>query len=365
MLESLKPIILEITCVFLFFGACSLNSVSSIKQPTYKLQNIKLGISFPPVKDSNEIAFSYKKLKELNVKQIRFAENWKDREPAKGQFNWGPLDIRINQLCQDSLDFIVTVQSDAPAWIKSSSTSYNDYSTAFSDSNNADFAVYLDSLLQRYRGKIKTIQFGNEWQNIFWYSGTQIEFTVTQNLFYTTVKHINSEISVVLGGISIDALRALAASQGLVKEYRNGNGDLIDSARIQELLQTQEAQNYLNRITYVLNNSQYDIIDIHLYDDPENWRYYFSSIKAIKQNIPIVVSEFGGPNTKWNTYSDEFHDRELVRYIKALDSIDISYALYFQLVENQSANHEKSGLITEVLQNKPGYYTFSKICQPQ
>jgi hypothetical protein len=55
----------------------------------------KMGISFPPVTDTDQRNACLKELKNLNVNKIRFAENWKTREAEKGAFNWGPLDERI------------------------------------------------------------------------------------------------------------------------------------------------------------------------------------------------------------------------------------------------------------------------------
>ena len=354
-----------IVCIILLTLSFKSNSMEPSVSSVYHLQNIKLGISFPPVRNQEQLIFSNDKIRDLNVNHIRFAENWKHREPINNQFDWTALDTRINFFHDRSINFILTIQSDGPDWVKNNSSSNNKKSIAFNKDNNVEFVNYLEKLLQRYRGKIKEIQFGNEWQSNWWYSGSKEEFARTQNLFYTTVKNVDPKISVILGGFSIDALRALAASQGLIEKYRNDEGELIDSIKINKLLKTQKAKKYLSRINYVLENSRYDVIDIHLYDDPENWKYYLASIKSIKAGIPVIVSEFGGPNTKWINYSDSLHEKELVRYIKALDNMNIKYALYFELVESRYANHEKSGLINKQLKNKPGYYKFKKITEMQ
>ncbi len=346
----------------LFIMLCGYSAKLLSTEPlTYQLQNIDIGIAFPPVKNKAEQQFSYNKLKELNVKRIRFAENWKYREPNNNQFNWQPLDERINYFFQHNIDVILTIQSDGPDWIKSNSISYNKNSIAFSQQNNIEFVAYLEQLLLRYRGKINAIQFANEWQSKWWYSGSKEEFTRTQNLFYATVKKIDPDIKVILGGFSISALRALAASQGLVDSYINDAGKHLNTTQIKQLLTTQKAQNFLNRVTYVLDNARYDIIDAHLYDDPQNWHHYIAAIKALKPQTPIVVLEFGGPNTQWVEYSDALHKTELLNYIKALDQLDIAYALYFRLIENSADNHEKSGLLNEQLEKKPAYYLFQRI----
>jgi hypothetical protein len=41
----------------------------------------------------------------------------------------------------------------------------------------------------------------------------------------------------------------------------------------------------------VIKEAKYDILDLHLYDDAENWFTYFNILKNISDK-PIIVSEF-------------------------------------------------------------------------
>lgn len=335
----------------------SINAVEKCKP-----DNIEFGISFPPVKNGEELYFTYTTLKDLNTNRVRISENWKYREPTQDSFNWSPLDARIKNLDNQGIQFILTIQSDAPEWIKHTSSSYNERSVAFTDSNNAQFEIYLERLLKRYKGKIKEIQFGNEWQSRWWYSGSKEEFTRTQNLFYDTVKKHDPNIRVVLGGFSIDSLRAIAAITGHSDQYITSEGKVISREDALKATDKDQARVYLERIYYILEKSRFDAVDLHFYDDPANWQSYLNSIKSLLPNAPVISTEFGGPNEKWVHYSDQLHDAELKKYMSTLNQLDIEYALYFKLVDESDANHAKSGLFDVSLRKKPGYYSFKEIC---
>ncbi len=48
-------------------------------------------------------------------------------------------------------------------------------------------------------------------------------------------------------------------------------------------------KNFKEKVLFVFNNAKYDIIDIHLYDDAENWHKY---IDLLPKDKPIIVTEF-------------------------------------------------------------------------
>ena len=78
-------------------------------------------------------------------------------------------------------------------------SSYNVKSIAFTNENNDEFVDYIKKMLQRYKGKIKEIQYGNEWQEKWHYSGSKEEFTETQNRFYKTIKNIDDSVDLPSG----------------------------------------------------------------------------------------------------------------------------------------------------------------------
>lgn len=314
-----------------------------------------LGISFPPVADNTQRTFAKTHLDVLEVTKIRFAENWVLREPTQGNFNWQPLDDRIDWAYNNGYEILLTIQSNAPGW--ACSAVQNGQSCVFSDNN--DFKIYIDSLLQRHPNKISKIQFGNEWQSDYWYIGNANDFIQANNVLYTSVQTYSPITQVVLGGFTTISLRFMAGCNGYVNSFYDDDGIFYDSAYLATNCSTSAIQDVINRIDSVLQYAQYDIIDLHFYDDVEQWdEYYLNFSETITK--PIIVSEFGGPNMNYEPYSEAFQTDRLYQYIKKLDSLEISEAYFFKLVEG-TANpaHSASGLIDDTtLLEKPAYYLF-------
>jgi len=259
---------------------------------------LKLGISFPPVGNDQEREFTLQHLKTLNANLIRNSIHWKFREPEKGNFNWKNDDNRIDFFNNNGISLLLTVESDGPDWACSLR---NEKSCVYN--NEEDFRNFVNAFITRYKGKIDKIQFGNEWDNNFWYVGTAEEFTTFNNILFEEVKKISPETKVVLGGLTKWPLLVSAGCEGTLDSIQTNdnyycNPELTSCVgefrNIPEGCQTEEVINILDRVNYVLENANYDIVDIHLYDDVENWPIYYGAIKN-KVSKPIIVTEFGGP----------------------------------------------------------------------
>jgi hypothetical protein len=164
---------------------------------------------------------------------------------------------------------------------------------------------------------------------------------------------------VVLGGFTTISLRFLAGCNGYVSSFYDGDGNYYDAAYLADNCSSSDMMNKKMRIDSVLQQAKYDIIDLHLYDDVEQWdEYYLNFSDTITK--PIIVSEFGGPNMNYEPYSDSYQADRLYQYIKKLDSLQISEAYYFKLVEGtDNPAHSKSGLIDNTsLTEKPAYEVF-------
>ena len=319
------------------------------------LNNLTLGISFPPVADNTQRTFAKTHLDFLGVTKIRFAENWAFREPTQGNFNWQPLDDRINWAYNNGYEILLTIQSNAPNWACSSFQ--NGQSCVFNDNN--DFKNYIDLLLQRYPNKISKIQFGNEWQSDYWYIGNANDFIQANNVLYTSVQTYSPSSQVILGGFTTISLRFMAGCNGYVSSFYDDDGIFYDASYLTANCSTPAIQDVINRIDSVLQFAQYDVIDLHFYDDVEQWdEYYLNFSNTITK--PIIVSEFGGPNINYEPYSDAFQVDRLYKYIKKLDSLHISEAYFFKLVEGTgNPAHAASGLIDDTtLIEKPAYHLF-------
>ncbi len=315
------------------------------------LLNTEIGISFPPVADQNQRDFAEIHLDSLGIKKIRFAEDWTLREPTQGNFNWGPLDQRITWAQDNNYEVLLTIQSRGPAWACSQQ---NGQSCVYSD--NAYFKNYIDSLLLRYPNQIDKIQFGNEWQIEYWYVGNANEFIESNNTLYNSVQSHSPNTKVVLGGFTTMSLRFLAACNGYDIEFYDDDGNFYDSLYLANNCSDPLITATSNRIDSVLRYADYDMLDIHLYDDAELWPALYSNFTDTLSK-PVIVSEFGGPNMNVEPYSESYQADRVYEYIRVLDSIGIPEIYFFKLVEG-TANpaHSTSGLIADTsLLIKPAY----------
>lgn len=322
---------------------------------SYELSHTTLGLSFPPVADDEQRAFTAPILNELGVKNIRIGEDWNLRQPTEAEYNWGPLDKRMAWISENNLNVFLTIQSNGAEWACQSPM--NERSCVYQDLDA--FETYLSLLLTRYPNQIKWIQFGNEWQSEFWFAGSAEQYVMTQNILYQTVKSIEPTIQVVLGGFTTISLRFMAGCGGNEIEFTNDEGERFDQNNLPELCTSQEYEEVLDRITYVLDHATYDQVDLHLYDDPEQWGIYLAHFRTMS-HAPIIVTEFGGPNVNLEPKNDEYQAERLEDYIRTLDSLEVQEAFFFKLVEGtNNPAHETSGLIKgRRLKRKPSFEVF-------
>jgi len=325
------------------------------------INNVRLGISFPPVTDADQREFSGIHLLNLNVSLIRIAEDWALREASEGVYNWGPLDARMSWIDENNYDVLLTIQSNGPDWACNSNLQ-NDLSCAFSDS--VAFRKYMDTLLVRYGNTITKIQFGNEWHSEYWYVGYAADFIKANNTLWESVQENAPQIKVVLGGFASGTMTSLAGCYGYLDSLRLPDSDVWhQQPAIIAYCASPEVQYIQQKQDSILSMCHYDIIDMHLYDDVEYWPLYYQIMDSISGGTyPIIVTEMGGPNL-FNElpYSDEFQAERLYQYIKCVDSLMITEAYYFKLVSGGDAAeyHQESGLIEgETLIEKPAYYLF-------
>ncbi len=320
--------------------------------------DFNLGISFPPVADEEQRLLTSPLLKELNVENIRIGEDWGFREPTEGNFNWTPLDERIKWAESNGITILLTIQSNGPGW--ACSPQQNDNSCVFND--NQKFKTYIEEILQRYPNRIAKIQFGNEWQSDFWYIGSEQEFVIANNIVYNAIQQFSPQTKFVLGGFTTISLRFLAGCNGLIDAFFDDEGTLYNREFLNNNCNSTEFLSVKNRIEYVLQNALYDEVDIHLYDDAENWKIYFENFKTMV-NKPIIVTEFGGPNVNLEPLTEMYQSERLEFYIKTLDSLQIEEAYFFKLVEGtNNPAHIESGLINNPeLTKKLNYFKFKEL----
>ncbi|MFK7923597.1 MAG: hypothetical protein AB8H47_16690 [Bacteroidia bacterium] len=348
-------------CLFFLTSLIACDKLGPFDPADYQLSQLELGISFPPVENEKQRSFTEEELNILNVKKIRFAEDWAFREATQGEYNWGPLDARIAWTQTNNYEVLLTIQSKGPDW--ACSNRQNERSCVYS--NNQDFENYIVALLQRYPDQIAKIQYGNEWQSDFWYIGSATEFVEANNVLYQAVQQHSPTTKVVLGGFTTISLRLMAGCAGKLVDFTDDDGALFDQTYLDANCGDDEFVAGLARIDTVLQNAQYDELDLHLYDDPGNWDEIYNHFKTLT-NKPLIVSEFGGPNLNLEPKSDSYQAERIEYYIRKIDSLQIPEAYFFRLVEgSNNPAHATSGLIKNITnKRKDGFEIFRRFSNP-
>ncbi|MBN2626215.1 MAG: beta-galactosidase [Spirochaetales bacterium] len=328
----------------------------------YGCSDIVAGISFPPFADEGQIDFTLRQLRKLSVDRIRIAVDWRNREPERGAFYWEPMDRRMEAAARQGVSVFLTIASLGPEWARLEPGS--DGACLLDEAAFADFA---EALLTRY-DNIDRIQYGNEWEG-----GSPGETTYTDpasirnfvfctNALYDAAARLSPGTKVVLGGItrtwpiaemflrdgSYSDFSGIELAVGATEEYLR--------RRIDKLVTAYVDNHIVDNIDYVLANARYDMIDIHLYDDPENWAGYLSFLPKDK---PIVVSEFGGPNSEFEKTAPSYQAQRMAAYLDAIEGLPILEAYYFKLVDSPASYHKNSGLFYSTRLPKPARNVFA------
>ena len=330
-----------------------------------RLGRPRYGIAFPPMADEKGRAVTASHVPALGIKRIRYSENWRFREPRRGEYYWQPMDDRIAFCERMGFRLLLTIESYAPAWMERQQV--GKLGAVFSDYDA--FGDFVTALSRRYAGRIAQVQFGNEWDNPDAYPGTAQDMIRATNLLYDAFKANSPTTRVVLGSMTY-ALFALRLHRDqpdlyvfpLDSAYRTGQSRATLEAYIRKYLA--RLPQYEARVGQVLAGARYDAIDIHLYDDPENWAAYLDAARAMCDK-PVIVSEFGCPNPTFERYDPEYHARRLEVCLRALDALAVEEAYYFSLITegDASAYHVDSGLLRGDLSLKPAYEVLRKHLQ--
>ncbi len=316
----------------------------------------RLGMSFPPVKTAAEIAFTVEKLQALGVRDIRIAEAWAMREPNRGNYNWQAVEARIGALSAAGLRIMLTIQSDGPDW---ACGARNNYTCEITDW--PAFEAYVTALLGRVGGQLASIQFGNEWDNL--YVGNVAQYIAQQNAFYDLVKRVQPGLTVVLGGITTRAQLYEAVCLNGMQLDQSAYGlrrELDLNAYVQNAVCGRARAGYaadLAEVEMVLKAARYDLADIHLYDTPDLWPEFIRSFTRLSR-APVIVSEFGGPNPELERDDPLYQAGRLVDYLMVMQGLPVDLAYYFKLTDDDSSYHNRSGLFDRQGREKPALDVF-------
>jgi len=124
--------------------------------------------------------------------------SWTGLEPAKGQWNWGPLDSIVAAAQAHGVDILLTL-GQTPGWaspIPDAVTSYGAGATA-PPTNIQDWRDYVTAVAQRYKGRIRYYEIWNEPNGDNFYSGTLAQLATLSQEAYAILKAVDPANTVV------------------------------------------------------------------------------------------------------------------------------------------------------------------------
>ena len=349
-----------------FWSGCASDS-ESVASGDYRLTQLARGVAFPPNATEEYRAFSIEHMNTLHFDWYRINQSWADREPDDDSFNWAPLTSRLSDFRAAGKKVLLTLDlKGLPDW----------WAALADDATRVSkFSEFCSALLAEYAGQIELIQFGNEWNweiDAFLTTADNPDqlYIDMANALYAAVQ-ARSEADrpqVVLGSVSIDALRFLSYAAGNIENVYFAQGAVYTDVELADYAANKTA--YLKRLNHIVGTINCDYVDLHLYDEYWNWPQYladYQDLIAAAGKIPerylYIASEFGGPEPDLEPGDAGTARQRLIQYVQTLDGMGIEIALYFKLVEDggDGVSHPNSYLINSSLTPNSRYQVMEEV----
>lgn len=324
--------------------------------PLSALAGPVIGIAYPPAGNEAARTFTVKALAELGVRHVRIGETWARRPLHPTPEDFAPLKRRVGALRAGGLKVLLTVSSDGPE-----GACFRRSEHACAIAPDAPFEAFIGALLTAIGDDIEAIQFANEWDNRF--PGSTAEYLALHARFAATVRAQRPNLTLVLGGITGRAPYTVVICAGALAPDL---GPEVDPARItQELCQRDPARNSKARamVAEVLAQADYDVADLHLYDAANAWPGAVDWVRARTAGRPLWLTEFGGPNPRFEPTSPDYHATRLALYLDTVARLPVERAYYFKLTDDPGSYHSRSGLYDRRARPKPALEVFRAALQ--
>jgi hypothetical protein len=157
------------------------------------------GIQADPLGDA-EANISH--VKTLGFDWVKLQMDWKQVEPAAGDYDWASWDKVIDAYAAAGVNIMLAVVK-APDWARPSD---DDKSIEGLPADPAKYAEFVAQIADRYRGKVQAIEVWNE-QNLWYKTGGKgkmdaAKYVQLLQLSYQAIKAVNQEMIVISGAIS-------------------------------------------------------------------------------------------------------------------------------------------------------------------
>lgn len=330
-----------------------------------------LGLAFPGNDPQN---YSY--IQKAGIGIVRLSVSWKHLQSPNGGFNWDGLDSRIEMLQQLRLEPFLTFESNAKwATTKATQTVGNAL-----PKSNVQWGNFIEAVVDRYnhddrndaprlQKPVKYYQVANEWisnKNLSggWASSTQ-NLVHYINTAYHAVKRKDPNAIVVLGGLAAFNLDVMLLAEGKARfEVLQRWNELSSTKYTPREAKAAKVVNIINNhVRTILNQSKYDMADVHLYG-PVGRDGLRINLIANESNLSveqIVSTECGGPSLDYNdNYKPEDHFYAVLHRNLNVLSLGSQFCLWLGLGEEMVTTwgNRKVPLFDNSRQAKPGYYGY-------
>ncbi len=331
----------------------------------YTLDSLEIGIAFPSVRTPSELSETITAMTDLGTDWARIGFDWSFREPSEDTYSWDALANRLNAFADAGIKVLLTVETHSwPDWLPVDAE-HDDSVTL------AQFRELMADFLTAYGDKVARIQLGNEWNWEIddYLNGSEEAFISYTNILseeVTNYRTANSSSTPTLVLGSFSARHMLAYDQGLATEVTI-EGQSVFEDQVAEYAALPASERMTVRVENILSNTNVEMLDIHFYDDNDDWSKHMQAFRTAAQNsgldysIPVIVSEFGGPWPE-RLYDELGRPSEydlasrLPGYMHTLDSLDVEEVYFFKLKEGSTDIQHPDSYLLDSSGNKAFAY---------
>jgi len=293
--------------------------------------------------------------RDAGAKFIRVNFAWNSIEPIQGEWNFGPsynYGLGIDTLVDRAEAYnihILALLAYTPRWASTAPPDSYDY-WAYPPANMNDYATFVDTVVKRYKDRIKYWEIWNE-PNIypFWRpSPDPVLYTELLIAGYNAAKAADSTCIVLIGGLA----------------NRNCGSEIID-------------YEFLQGVYDAGGKDYFDIMVVHPYSQPRSpdsisgggtLKERLDSLKNFvvangDSSKKIWLTEIGWPNSGPQAVSEVKQAEYLTRTFEiCLEEVNfVEKVFWYQVRDNWPWGDGNFGIVREDLSLKPSYFAYQSI----
>lgn len=333
---------------------------------THNHLGVRWGVCYPKWDNETNRTRELVYLNDMGTPLIRLDERWVFREPTPSNFTWTSTQNKLDFANDNGVGVYILQSQNFPTWgqkVLEPPPGAGQHVVGNLDSWQWYNELWFVNMASRLNGV--RVAFGNEWDSTWWYNDTPENFVLAFNRFAAAGREYAPNCIIVLGGLRHIMMQILGLVYADVPSMTESENDVTyTKAQVDDFWWNglYGFDDLKDRLVYVLANADYDEIDVHLYDDPENWSAYIEGLVRflVDEGIPlkpIICTEFGGPDETRQPTTEADFVTQVHSYVAGLRrSPHVADATFFKLYKGAEGSvlHWASGLFVD---NGNGTYT--------